>query len=153
MVDKKAKKLYERVCKVQTTLGWQPERFDEDMVTRFVVQNEILPIGFVIYVDPELKQLCVASQLVPEFSKDQLEDAALAVCHISNNLGDGCFELDPETGKVAYRISACYDDCYVGEDLIYLLISRSLRLIQRVIVHLMHLAMGEITLAEFKEKV
>ena len=106
-----------------------------------------------MFVDPEEALLGVVVQLRVTFPKERLEDAAMATCYIGCGLIDGNFELDMGMGKIAYRISAYYKECRVKENLIRILLGRSRFAMEHCDGQLAALAKGEITLAEFQEKV
>ena len=123
---KNALAVYETVISALDAREWTYDRDDDELVIRFGVQGEDIPMDFVIRVDAERQLLKLFSFLPFKVKEDKRVDLSLATNYINYTLINGNFDLDLSDGSLLFRVTTSFHGSLIGEDLIQYLISISL---------------------------
>ena len=122
MADEKktalANRVYGTICTVFDQKGWKYKKTEEKLQVSIGFRGEGLSTDFVIFVDVERQLVRLLSPLPFKMSEEKRIDGAIAVCAASDGLADGSFDYNIETGGITFRMTACFRDSEVTEELI-----------------------------------
>ena len=115
MATNNAKEVFEGICKSINDCGFDFKANEEKSSIVFVYNGEDFNTEFMILVDEKAEIISVYSKLPFTVPKEKLYDMAVAVCVVSNNLIDGFFDLDMDTGVILFRMTISFKSSKVGE--------------------------------------
>lgn len=120
-----AQKVYATVCAALDERGWTYDRDDEHLVVRTGAKTEDLPVHHVFMVDAERQFLRVASPIPLEMAEDKRAEGAIVTSVATMGLPDGNFDYNLQTGRIAFRITACFRGSEIGKGLVHYFIDRT----------------------------
>ena len=82
----------------------------ESLSYLFTITGKDLPMIFQMYVREKSNTLLLRSLIPFDLNKDKLAATAVAVCWASNDLIDGCFDLDLNEGSIYFKMVSSYDN-------------------------------------------
>lgn len=151
MKELNAKKIYDLVISVLDKRGWHYDN-SEEMVIRYSVKGDDLPIDFVINIDVERQFLQILSPFSFNFSEEKRVEGAVAVSALNLMLLYGSFDYNFEKGIICYRMTVPFSESEIGFGLIDFLVSCTCSLIDDYNDSLFALGKGYININEFMEK-
>ena len=119
-----AKKVYDTVIAVLDERKWHYST-EENMVKRYNVKGDDLPMEFVISINADRQMFEIFSPFSFTFSEEKRVEGAVAACALNNRILYGCFDYKFENGNFCYRFSMPFDESEIGSKLIDFLISCS----------------------------
>lgn len=114
---KRAKMVYDTLCKVLTDDGWNFKRDDENLVITTGAKGNDLPMDIIFIVDAKLQVISLYSPLQMKVPEDKRVDAAMAVAYVNCRLLNGCFDLDLADGEIRFRMVNSFTESILGEEL------------------------------------
>lgn len=117
-----AQKVYQLVCAAIDERGWNYDKDDTDLVIRFGVHGNDIPVHHVIVVDAERQLLRMMSPLPFEMAEDKRTEGAIVTNVASMGLRDGNFDYDVFTGRILFRATASFYGSEIGKGMIHYLI-------------------------------
>lgn len=156
MIDEKkmeaAQQVYRTLCAALDNRQWTYGKEEEELLVRFSVNGEDLPMRFIIVVDAERQQVRLLVAMPFAMSEDKRVEGAIAVCAVSGHLADGSFDYDIAEGRILYRQVASYAGSQVGEGLFQYLISCACQTVDEYNEQFLALDKGLISIADFIDK-
>lgn len=144
-----AKKVLEQICAIFDARGWTYEK-DEDGLELFIrISGMDIPMPSILCIDAERHVIRFLSPLPFTFSEEQRLDGALAACHATYGLADGCFDYTFDKGRITFRLTACYLDRDVSEELLQYMIDCSCTVVDHFNDKFFALSSGQIDIDEF----
>jgi len=126
MADEKtlnqAKNVYQTLCQALDHRNWKYRKEEDDLVVVFDVSGDDFPMSFVIAVDAERQLIRLQSKLPVTMSEDNRLLGAAAACIAGYYLVDGNFDYDISSGTIHFRMTACFRESIIGEELFAYLI-------------------------------
>lgn len=109
--------MYETICEMFDDRGFHYERRDEDHIINCTVNGEDIPMDIIFHVRDERQIVQLISPMPFRVPEEKRMDVALAILVINDLLIDGSFDYDVTTGRIAFRLTACYIDSILGKGL------------------------------------
>ncbi len=81
------------------------------------LSGDDLPMDIAMAVNACDNLLIFTSLLPVTFDKAKIKDGALAVCMVNNDLNDGHFDLNVDSGEISFRLCNRWTDSNVGDDI------------------------------------
>lgn len=129
MTDEKAmssaKTVYRILCEAIDNREWSYKKDEDNLVVRFTVSGDDIPMQFTLFVDVERQLVRLLSPLPFKMSEDKIMEGAIAVCAASYGMVDGSFDYDLSDGQIVFRMTASFRESLVGEGLFQYMISWS----------------------------
>ena len=152
MAINNVKEVLEGICKSLREIGFDFELNDENARIYFEYKGEDFNTKFIIRVDEMAELIYVYSYLPFSVPQEKMYEMAVAVCVASNNLVDGYFDLDMESGDIMFKMTISFKSSKVGES-----VGAQIGFIAPLIVEanddsLYDLASGKIDLPQFLAK-
>ena len=113
---------YKTLCAALDDRSWKYEKFNDEMLVRFSVNGDDLPIQYIIYIEGDRQQVRLLSQLTFDMSEDKRIDGAIAVCHASYGLTDGSFDYDLSNGQITFRMTQSFEESAININIIQYMI-------------------------------
>ena len=153
-MDKKqlALKVYDTMIQALDQRNWNYEKDVEKNLVHFNVSGEDLPIKFIMWADEDRQLIRILSPLGFKFPEDKRIEGAIAACHASYALSDGCFDYDLSEGSISFRLTNAFHESEIGVDLIQYMISCTCVLVDEYNDRFLMLAKGMIDLQTFLSK-
>ncbi len=121
----KARRVYETMCASIENRGWRFSKEEDQLLVRFGVRGEDIPMQFIMVVDEDRQLIRLMSRLPFNMSEDKRIEGAIATCAATNKLANGCFDYDLEKGSITFRMTASYRESEIGEGLFLYMIDCS----------------------------
>ncbi|MBQ7915648.1 MAG: hypothetical protein IJ315_02520 [Firmicutes bacterium] len=153
-MDKKqlALKVYDTMIQALDQRNWNYEKDVEKNLVHFNVSGEDLPIKFIMWADEDRQLIRILSPLCFKFPEENRIEGAIAACHASYALSDGCFDYDLSEGSISFRLTNAFHESEIGVDLIQYMISCTCVLVDEYNDRFLMLAKGMIDLQTFLSK-
>ena len=154
MADKKmqAQLVYQTICAALDNRNWKYNKNPEKLMVSFGVKGEDLPLEFVILADEDRQLIRVLSPLPFKMSEDKRIEGAVAACAATFGMADGGFDYDVQTGGIVFRMTACYRESLIGENLIQYLISCACTMVDKYNDKFLALSKGFMSLEDFLQE-
>ncbi len=154
MADKKmlAQQVYQTVCAALDARTWEYGKDEEKLLVHFGVNGEDLPMNLIIMADVERQLIRVMSPLPFKMDENKRVEGAVATCAASYGMVDGNFDYDISDGSIVFRMTACYRESTIGEELIQYMISCTCAMVDKYNDMFLALSKGIMTVADFIEK-
>ena len=145
----KALEVYQALCANLDGRGWHYGKVEEKLVVRISATGEDIPMEVVIRVDEDREVVQVLSLQPFDIPEDKRLDMAVAVSLVNNHLVDGSFDLDIKKGRLVFRMTCCYIDSDLGNDLYTYLIMCSFQTIDEYNDKFLMLVKGRMSMEDF----
>lgn len=145
----RALEVYQALCANLDGRGWHYRKDEEKLVIRTTATGEDLPMEVVIHVDEGREVVQVLSLQPFDIPEDKRLDMAVAVSLVNNHLVDGSFDLDIKKGRLVFRMTCCYIDSDLGNDLYTYLIMCSFQTIDEYNDKFLMLVKGQMSMEDF----
>ena len=151
MLRKSGENVYATICKMFDNLGYHYERHDDDLVISCTVKGEDIPMDILFIVRAERQLIQLLSPMPFTVPEDKRMDMAIAITVASNNLIDGSFDFDLNSGRIVFRLTSSYMESILGEELFTYMLMVSARTIDEYNDKFLMLSKGMMTLEQFIE--
>lgn len=149
MEAKTATMIYNQLCNVLDNRKWTYERHDEDLIVRFRVHGEDVPMDFVFGVDVERQLLRLKSKLPFNFAEDKRMEGAIATSSVNYMLVDGYFEYDITDGETSFKITTSCRDSLISNETIEYMLRCALFVVEEFNDKFMMISKGYMSLEQF----
>ncbi len=112
-----AQKVYDSLCQTIRSRNWRFQEKKEQMMVRFGVVGDDIPMRFVMVVDEERRLVRLLSRLPFTMREDRRTEGAIAACACTYGLANGCFDYNIHDGSITFRMTASYRESVIGEGL------------------------------------
>ena len=103
---------------------------DPDMMAySFKISGEDFPMLIKISVRENNNILHLYSLIPVEPDSSKLASLAVAVCHASSGLVDGCFDLDRENNQIGFKMIVSYDNDRIDGGIFHYMVQTATRII------------------------
>jgi len=110
----RAEAVYKVLCEMLDRHEVHYEKCEEDLLVKFGMSGDDLPMQFLMLVDKERSLLRLLSPLSFAVQEDKRLDTALAINALNNRLPEGNFDYDIASGRICFRIASCFEDCEIA---------------------------------------
>lgn len=114
--------VYQTLCRTLDKRNWKYNRDDDNLCVTFDVSGDDFPMSFVIGIDAERQIIRLLSRLPLTMSEENRMLGAAAACIAGYYLVDGNFDYDVGSGTIHFRMTACFRESIIGEELFAYLI-------------------------------
>lgn len=154
MKQAKAKEVYDSLCELLDEMELHytkddEDAYDGDLVLRFTMAGDDLPMRFIFVIDPDRQLIRVMSPLPFTTSEEKRLDMAIAVCVASRGLPDGSFDYDISDGTVTFRQTVSFRESKIGKALFLYLLHWSNSTVDRYNDRLFAVSKGLMSLEDF----
>ena len=148
MKKEHAAEVYNSLCAALDNRNWRYDKPD-DLVIRFDVSGEDIPMEFVLVVDASRQLIRLMSKLPFVVPEDKRMDLAIATCVASDCLMDGSFDFGLQNGIIYFRMTASFLDSTIGEGLFNYMIDCSCATVDHFNDKFLAIAKGFMSISEF----
>ena len=153
MTMAKARQVFDILCSALEKHDWKFKADAEKLEVRTGARGEDLPMELVLQVDTKLERVLLISPLLFEVKDDKRLDMAIAISACNHGMVQGCFDYDISDGSMFFRMSNCYADSYIGEELFYHMLMVACITVDRYNDKLMMLGKGLMSIEQFLQDV
>ena len=114
---KNAQSVYKTLCDTLDARKWRYDKHPEDLIVRFEVVGEDLPMEFIAKIDVERELIRLVSFLPFKFSEAKRVEGAIATSQANFRLCDGSFDYNILDGKVNFRMTSSFRDSLISQEL------------------------------------
>ena len=147
----KAEAVYELLCTALEHREWTFDKVEEDLVVRFAVNGDDMPLQFVMLVEEEKELVTLLSPLPFKMSESKRMDGAIAACAVSCGMADGSFDYDISEGGIAFRLVVSYRGSILSEGVLQYMISCSCAMVDQYNDRFLALNKGILSVEDFFE--
>lgn len=145
----RAKAVYEQLCTALEHRNWTFDKVEEDLVVRFMVNGDDIPLQMAMFVEAEKELVTLLSPFPFKMSEDKLMEGAIAACTASFGMADGSFDYDITQGGIAFRLVASYRGSNLSEGVLQYMISCSCAMADKYNDRFLALNKGMISIEDF----
>ena len=146
-----AQKVFATFCATMDADDWNYRKDEEKLRIECGARGEDLPIELNISVDADRQLLMVISQMPVVTPEDKRLDVAVAVSVVNNQLVNGYFDYDVNSGKMFFRMVNTIRDSVIGKELCAYMLYVSCKTVDEYNDKFLMLAKGIMTLEKFLE--
>ena len=128
------------------------QRHEDRLTIEGTARGNDFPMEINIEVDENRQLVILLSHQPLVVPEDKRLDMAVAASVVNNALIDGSFDFDLKSGHMFFRMTSCYIDSLVGDELFTYMIAVSLHTIDEYNDKFFMLAKGMMTLEQFLER-
>ena len=147
-----ARKVFNTICTFLDGEDWPYTKNEEKFSVDCSAKGDDLPIDIRIVINPEFERIMLISFLSPIVPEDKRVDVSIVISFINKMFINGCFDFDIKTGEIYFRMSQCYMDCLLGEEVFEYMIYCACSTIDEYNDQLLMLSKGMITVEQFISK-
>ncbi len=156
MADEKkielAKQVYKTLCDAIDSREWTYDKDEDDLIVRFGVSGDDIPMRFIIVVDADRQLIRVLSFMPFNMCEEKRIEGALATCEATFRLTDGSFDYNIFDGSIAFRMTASFRESIIGEELFQYMISCSCVTVDRYNDQFLAIDKGILSVEDFIDK-
>lgn len=152
MKMERAKKVYNTLCTAIDKRDWTYDREDEDLIVRFNVSGEDIPMSFILIVDADRQLVRLLSPIPFNMGEDKRMEGAIATCVASYGFINGSFDYDLEDGSIVFRLTQSFRGSDVNEEVLQYMISLSCSVVDNYNDRFMALNKGLLSITDFIAK-
>lgn len=145
----KALQVFKLLCQALDNHDWKYKANEEKLEVRTGARGDDLPMELILQVDMKLQRVILISPLLFDVQDDKRLDMAIAISAANNGMVQGCFDYDISDGSIFFRMSNCYADSTLGEELFYHMLMIACITVDRYNDKLMMLGKGTISIEQF----
>lgn len=112
--QQQAEQVYQILCKMLDDKEVNYENHEEELLVKFGMSGDDLPMQFLMFVDKDRYLLRLLSPMSFSVQEDKRVDMALAINAINNRLPEGSFDYEIESGRICFRVASSFADCEIG---------------------------------------
>lgn len=144
----RAKEVFDICLSELDSKKWVYDADEENLLVKFVVKGEDLPLRISFLIDAERQLITVYSPIVTD-AVDKIAMLSVAVSQINTFIADGRFITDINNGTVYFKINSCYMGSLIGEEVFDYLIDITCYMVDEYNEKLQAIADGELELSDF----
>ena len=148
-----AKRAFETFCSMMDKREWNYEKDAENLRIETGARGDDLPISLKVAFDPDCALVLLYSPFAFNIPQEQMEQAALAICIINDNLIDGNFDLDVTNGRLCYRMSMSFRESLISEEAFDFFLGFAIHVTDEYNDKLLMLAKGMLTPGQLLEQI
>lgn len=155
--EKKAKKALEvsnTLCKMldAKNFKYNKENNGDNIVLRFGVRGDDIPMRFVLIIDTERQLVRLLSSIPVQFSGDKILDGAMVTNHLNYRIADGSFDFNPRDGKVYFRMTTSFRESTISPELLDYMMGCACYTVDKYNDQLVAVSMGKMSVTEFIDR-
>lgn len=153
-MDKKqaAQNVYKQLGNYLANQDIKYDHNDEEMNIWFAMRGDDLRILLDITIDEKNQMVKVLSPLEFKIPQELCEDVALVINQLNFMIINGSIDFDFETGSLAYRINATFEDSIIGDGTLHYLIGTAVNTVEEFNDKLYMIANGAMTCKQYLDK-
>lgn len=146
-MDKKqaAQNVYKQLHNYLANQDIKYDHNDEEMNIWFAMRGDDLRILIDITVDEKNQMVKVLSPLEFKIPQELCEDVAYVINQLNFMIINGCIDFDFETGSLAFRMNATFEDSIIGDGTLHYLIGAAVNTVEAFNDKLYMIANGVMT--------
>lgn len=148
-----AKATFATLCRMLDRNDWHYDADEEKLVLQCSARGDDLPIELTFTIDSERMLIILTSHLPCVVPEDKRLDVAVAVSVINNNLAHGCFDFDLQSGHLFYRMTNCFIESQIGEELFFYLLMAACHTVDEYNDKFLMLGKGMISIGQLLESI
>lgn len=153
MADEKqlrsARNVYDSLCEMLDGMNWRYNKFPEDLVVRFDVTGDDLPMQFIMAIDAERQLVRLLSPVPAKFGEDKRVEGAIATNQVNYGLADGSFDYNYEKGEIHFRMTSSFRDSLISKQMLSYMVQCACYTVDKYNDKFFMLAHGQIEIEEF----
>lgn len=106
--------VYKLLCDMLDQRNIRYEKNKDDLLVKFEMAGEKLPIRILMMVDKKRNLLKLLSPLTFVVPENKRLEMALAVNALNNQLPEGNFDYECTSGRICFRITSCFEGCEIS---------------------------------------
>lgn len=118
-----ATSVYDTLCTALDNRDWVYEKEEENLIVRFTVNGDDIPMRMIMMVDVDRQLIRLFSFMPFKMPEDKRIEGAIATCVASYALSDGGFGYNIENGEIVFKLTASFRESVIGEGLLQHMIS------------------------------
>ncbi len=111
-----ARATFDTLCLALDNMDWKYNKHEEDLTVTCGAQGDDLPIEFVIDVNEKRELVILLSQMPYTIEEGKRLELAIAISAVNNMIVDGCFDYNVKTGKIVFRMTNCFADSVLHDE-------------------------------------
>ncbi len=147
----RAKATFQMLCKALENNDWKFQKDEEKLSIECGARGDDLPIRLNVDIDADGMIAILISHLPFIVQEDKRLDVAIVVSIINNNLVDGCFDFNIETGTLLFRMTNSFLESTISDSVFEYLIFCSCHTIDEYNDKLLMVAKGMLSVEKFIE--
>ena len=147
----KAKAAYALLCKMLDNRNLHYERIAEDLVIRSNVTVDVLPVDFIMRINPRNEIVSFISRMPFKTDESKRIDMALAICAANYGLADGSFDYSLADGTILFRLTSSYRGIALSEELLEYMLMVAVSTVNEYNNKFFMISEGELTVQQFIE--
>lgn len=152
MKMKLAKQVYQTLCDAIERRNWKFNKDEDELVVKFGVSGDDLPMDFLIVVDAERQLIRLLSPMPYKMSEGKRLEGAVATCVASYGMVDGNFDYDLSDGEIVFRMTASFRESIIGDGLFQYMISCSCAMVDKYNDQFLAIDKGVMSIDDFIKK-
>lgn len=153
MADEKktalAAKVYQTLCDAIDRRKWTYQKEEEELLVRFGVNGDDIPMSFIMVVDAQRQLIRLLSPLPFKMSEAKRMEGAIATCVATYGMADGNFDYDLSSGTICFRMTEAFMGSEIGDGLFQYLISCACAMVDQYNDLFLSLDKGLLSIADF----
>ncbi len=145
----RAKENYATLCAMLDDKEWHYNKNNEMFMIDCTANGDDLPMDISIRIESDLQIVSLISRLPLTAPDDKKLDFAVAISVINNNLIDGNFDFDIDSGKLYFRMTSSYIGSKLDKDVFSYILMFSCQIIDEYNDKLFMLAKNMLSLEDF----
>ena len=114
---KQAQAAYKTLCDTLDAREIQYQKDDEHLGIFSGATGDDLPIPIIIHIDVDRMLIVLNSQMLFEVPEERRCQMAVAISRANYGIPDGGFDYDFLSGNIIFRLTSCYRDSLIGQEL------------------------------------
>lgn len=114
---RQAQTAYKTLCDMLDAREIKYDKDEENLTVLSGAVGEDLPIPIRFRIDVDRMLIVLYSQMVFEVPEDRRCQMAVAVSRANYGIPDGGFDYDLLSGNIIFRMTSCYRDSLIGQEL------------------------------------
>lgn len=114
---KQAQTAYKTLCDMLDGKDIKYKKDEEKLTVLSGGVGDDLPIPLIVNIDVDRMLIVLNSQMLFEVPTDRRCEMAVAVSRANYGIADGGFDYDFLSGNIVFRMTSCYRDSLIGQEL------------------------------------
>lgn len=114
---KQAQTAYKTLCDMLDSREIKYKKEEENLAVLSGGVGDDLPIPLIVSIDADRMLIVLHSQMLFDVPKDRRCEMAVAISRANYGIADGGFDYDFLSGRIVFRMTSCYRDSLIGQEL------------------------------------
>lgn len=145
-----AQKMFETLCAMLDNIKWKYLRDDKNMIVYTSAKGNELTIPLHILISKKRNLMYTKSPMPFLVPKEKMLKMSMATSIANFSMLNGCFELDPESGYIGFRIIVPFGDCQISESICHYMVMLTCEMVDKFNDKFQKILNDEITIDELK---